>query len=98
MPFQLEFTPQGSSDLDALINTPSKRAVLKAVRKCLGYLENNPKHTSLKTHKYSSLIGPNGEEVFEAYAQNNTPGVYRVFWCYGPKKGKITIIAITPHP
>jgi len=23
---------------------------------------------------------------------------YRVFWCYGPAKGDITIIAITRHP
>jgi hypothetical protein len=38
--------------------------------------------------------------VFEAYAQNRTPGAYRIFWCYGPDKdkGDITITAITPHP
>ena len=39
-----------------------------------------------------------GQPVFEAYAQNRTPGAYRVFWCYGPAAGDITIIAITPHP
>jgi hypothetical protein len=37
-------------------------------------------------------------KVFEAYAQNKTPGAYRVFWCYGPEQGEITVIAITPHP
>ena len=26
------------------------------------------------------------------------PGAYRLFWCYGPESGQITIIAITPHP
>ena len=31
-------------------------------------------------------------------AKNKTPGAYRVFWCYGPNTGEITIIAITPHP
>jgi hypothetical protein len=43
--------------------------------------------------------------VFEAYAQNQTPGAYRVFFMYGPDRveGKkrtavLTIIAITPHP
>ena len=39
-----------------------------------------------------------GEEVFEAYARNRTPGADRVFWCYGPRKRQRTIIAITPHP
>jgi hypothetical protein len=36
--------------------------------------------------------------MFEAYAQNDTPGAYRIMWCYGPGKGEITIVAITPHP
>ncbi len=57
--------------------TISKR--LKAVRKTLGYLEINPRHPSLNTHKYSSFKGPNGEEIFEAYAENNTPAAYRIF-------------------
>ena len=30
--------------------------------------------------------------------QNRTPGALRIFWCYGPKQGEITIFAITPHP
>lgn len=57
----------------------------------------NLKHPSLNTHKYD-LEGPKGEEVFGSYAQNNTPGAYRIFWYYGPEKKEITIIAITPHP
>jgi len=44
------------------------------------------------------LKGPNGEKVFEAYAEQKTPAAYRVFWFYGPSRGKITIFAITPHP
>jgi len=78
---------------------------LKQVRKVLGYLETNPRHPSLNTHQYDSLSGPNGEEVFEAYAQNDSPGAYRVFFMYRPdrKEGKkrvpgLMIIAITPHP
>jgi hypothetical protein len=39
-----------------------------------------------------------GEKVWEAYIQNNTPGAYRLFWCYGPGAGQITVIAMTPHP
>lgn len=44
------------------------------------------------------MEGPNGEEVFTAYAENRTPGAYRVFWCYGPEREMITIVAIAPHP
>jgi hypothetical protein len=71
---------------------------LKAVRKALAFLENNPRHPSLNTHKYTSMTSETGEDVFEAYAENNTHGVYRIFWHYGPGKDAITIIAITPHP
>jgi hypothetical protein len=64
----------------------------------LGYLETNLRHPGLKTHKYSSIKGPRGEEVFEAYAQNQTPQAYRIFWYFGPNKGEISVVAITPHP
>ena len=70
--------------------------LFKQVDKCVEYLQSNP-HPGLKTHDYSSLNHPydNKQKVFEAYAQNKTPGAYRVFWCYGPEKSQITIIAIT---
>ena len=98
MPFDLLFTEQGSRDLDALEQNPALLKRLKAVRKALGYLECNPRHPGLNTHKYSSLTGLNGEEIFEAYAENNTPAAYRIFWHYGPGQSVITIIAITQHP
>jgi hypothetical protein len=44
------------------------------------------------------LKGPQGEKVFEAYAEQSTPAAYRVFWYYGPEENRITVIAITPHP
>jgi len=98
MPFELLFTDQAHSDLDSLENNNHLKKRLKAVNKALGYLEVNPRHPGLNTHKYSALSGPKGEEVFEAYAENNTPAAFRIFWCYGPNKNEITIIAITPHP
>ena len=61
-------------------------------------METNLRHPSLNTHKYDSLSGPEGEEIFEAYVENKTPGAYRVFWYYGPGQGVLTILAITPHP
>ena len=98
MSFTLKFTAQAEADLKSLEDDNSLLKRLKAVRKALGYLETNPKHPGLGTHKYSSLSGPRGEDVFEAYAENKTPAAYRIFWFYGQEKKEITIIAITPHP
>ena len=74
--------------------------LFKQVHKCIQLLKDNPRHPGLKTHEYDSFVHPYDvtQKVFEAYVQNNTPGAYRVFWCYGPLKKEITIIAITPHP
>lgn len=74
--------------------------LFKQVHKCVSLLADNPRHPGLRTHEYRSLEHPFDprEKVFEAYAQNRTPGAYRVFWCYGPAGGQITVIAITPHP
>jgi len=44
------------------------------------------------------MKGPDGNKVFEAYAEQNTPAAYRVFWYYGPEKKQITILTITAHP
>jgi len=98
MSFQLKFTKEADDNLNALEENKGLEKRLKAVRKALGYLEVNPRHPGLKTHKFSSLMGENGEEIFEAYAENQTAAAYRVFWHYGPGKDVITIVAITAHP
>lgn len=64
----------------------------------LALMETDLRHPSLQTHEYSDLEGAKGEKVFESYAQNRTPGAYRIFWHYGPQKGQITVVAIIPHP
>jgi len=96
--FELLFTPTALAELDSMEKHPSKTKIFKAVRKTLGLMETNLRHPGLNTHKFSSLKGPQGEEVFEAYAQQNTPAAYRIFWFYGPSKGRITVFAITSHP
>ncbi len=98
MIFELIFTEKADSQLDALESSKNKKVVLKAVKKTLGLIETDLKHQSLQTHGYSDLEGANGEKVFESYAQNRTPGAYRIFWHYGPLKGQITVVAIVPHP
>ena len=98
MPFILQFSAEADSQMDDLGRDRAKAKRLKAVNKALALLEFNPRHPGLNTHKFTSMRAPNGEDVFEAYAENNTPGAYRIFWCYGPGKEVITVLAITPHP
>ena len=98
MSFKLVFTPKASEDFAKLEQDANLIKRLKAVRKALAYLENNPRHKSLNTHEFTSLSNRLGIKVFEAYAENNTPAAYRIFWCYGPNSENITIIAITAHP
>jgi hypothetical protein len=98
--FELKFTKAAKDHLTEIEESPSKAGLCKQVKKSLGYLQTNPKHSSLNTHPYDAIENPYHlkEKVFEAYAQNKTPSAYRIFWCYGPDKKQITIIAITPHP
>ncbi len=98
MSFELRFTERASNQFEALESDVSLSKRLKAVRKALGMLEANPRHPGLNTHKFESIKGPNGEEVFEAYAENKTPAAWRIFWIYGPGRNQITVVAITPHP
>jgi hypothetical protein len=103
---ELRFALEADRQLTIIENNPSLKGVLKQVRKTLRYLETNLRSKSLQTHEYQSLTRRYGIKVFEAYAQQETPGAYRVFWHYGPDEtgedGRpipiITIIAITAHP
>jgi hypothetical protein len=86
------------SQLKLLQNSPDKRNICKAVEKTLGYMETNLRHPSLHTHEYSQFRGERVEKVFESYAQNRTPGAYRIFWHYGPGESIISVVSIIPHP
>lgn len=99
MGYRIIYTARASKDLADLEKDKNRNKILKAVCKAIRFLAENPKHPSLQTHQYHSLpeIYP-GQKVWEAYAQDNTPGAYRIFWSYGPSRDQITILAITPHP
>jgi len=96
--FELEWTDEAKGTYLQLKGDMSQKKRYKAVRKTIKFLAMDPRHNSLQTHEYVSLKGPNGEKVFEAYAEQRTPAAYRVFWYYGPSRGIITIFAITSHP
>ena len=92
------WTVQARQQLELWRETRGLQRRYQAAVKVIRFLAADPKHPSLEAHEFSSLKGPGGEKVFEAYAEQATPVAYRIFWCCGPKKDQITLIAITPHP
>lgn len=98
MKFKLNYSEEAEGQFLGLENSKDKIAQYRAVAKTLGLMQTNLRHPSLNTHKFDAVSSPFGGEVFESYAQNKTPGAYRVFWCYGPQRGYLYIIAIGPHP
>ena len=96
--FRIRLAKEAKNQYDDLQLDGGLEKRYKAVKKTLQFLKHNPRHPSLQTHKYTSLKGPQGEEIFESYAEQNTPAAYRIFWYYGPDNDQITVISITPHP
>lgn len=96
--FELRWADTARETCSRLRDSRAQQKRYKAVSKTLHLLAANPRHSSLQTHEYVSLKGPNGEKVFEACAEQSTPAAYRVFFYHGPDKGVVTILAITPHP
>lgn len=95
---KLMFTKEAAAAIQELEATPSTAAKLKKVRKALGFLSQNPRHPGLNSHKYTSITGASGEDVWESYVENNTPSAWRIFWHWGPDEKAITVVSITPHP
>ena len=102
---RLRFTDEAVARLRALGADKSKKGLCRQVLKTLGLLELDTRHPGLRAHEYQSLAGANGERIWEAHAQNKTPGAYRVFFHCGPDEGSgkkrvatLTIVAMTPHP
>ena len=102
---KINLSERADAELTELEKNPRFAGLFKQVIKTMALLETNTKHSGLHTHKFNSMTGASGEEVFEAHVQNNTPGAYRIFWHYGPDEiaGKeripvVSILAITSHP
>jgi hypothetical protein len=68
------------------------------VAKCIYLLRLDPKLPGLNSKRYKSFDGRFDKPIWQSYAENRTPGAYRVFWHYGPEKDEITVVAVTPHP
>lgn len=98
MTFRLRILPEAREQLVTLKKEAHLGKRLKAVTAALIKLEQNPRHTSLNIHLIESFLGPDGEKIWEAYAENNTPKAYRILFFYGPERGVISIVGIIQHP
>jgi hypothetical protein len=98
MTFVLDISDKAKKQIKSLKEDAGLAKRYKAVSRALRQLAVNPRYPGLEIHPIESLSGPNGEKIFEAYAENNTPAAYRIFWCYDPGKGVIHIISVQKHP
>ena len=78
--------------------TKTEEKLRRQMGKAMALLSENPRHPGLHSHEITSLTARYGIKVWESYLENDTPKAGRVFWCYGPDKGSITIIGLEPHP
>jgi len=95
--FSLEYSEEAENKIKELKNKPSLEKRWKAVKKSLRFLMENPRHPSLKTHEYTEFSRKYGLKIFQAYAENNTPRAYRIFFYYKNNR-TLHIVDITPHP
>jgi len=95
--YKIQYSNASKKELKKLLKNGKKKKLNK-LKEAFEQISKNPRHPGLHTHKYNTIKGINGEEIFQSYAENNTPGAYRIFWHYGPKEKMITLFAITPHP
>ena len=96
--FKLEYTDIAKSQIYGLESKPYLNKRFKSVLKAINLLRQNPRHPSLNTHEYTKYSKEFGFKVYEAYAENNTPQAYRIFFSYGKEKNTIVILRVTPHP
>ncbi len=93
--FKVDLTDEARRVLLELKKSDLKRA--KKVAKALQILrEFGPDYPGFKTHKNDSVPGPFGE-TWQAYLENHTPSAWRMFFCYGPGRGVITVFLFAPH-
>lgn len=85
---------EAQSQIEAIMSDASKKGLQKQLRKCLGFLKNDPKHPGLNSHPIGEL---SGVKVWTSYVQNNTPQAYRVLWTYGTTKNTIYLLQVIPH-
>lgn len=98
-PFTLIYMPEAERVLDDLRAKAQYADKLKKVRKALRLLQSQgPRHPGLNSHRYHSVPGPGGADLWESYVENRTPSAWRIWWVYGPGADELSIVTLGPHP
>lgn len=92
-PFKIRYTDTAERILNGLADPAKMKKVRKAIRLLS---EAGPRHPGLHTHKMWTLRGPNGEDLWNSYVENQTPSAWRIMWVYGGPD-EILIVSIGPH-
>lgn len=93
--FKVELTDEALGTIRQLKKSDPARA--KKVAKALQRLQQvGPDYPGFRTHKNDSIPGPFGE-TWQVYLENNTSRAWRMFFCYGPARGILTVFLIAPH-
>jgi hypothetical protein len=95
---RLLFTSEAKSVLAALEASPQYAQKAQKVKRALARIEQDPKYPGLNSHKYQSMKGIDGRDLWESYVENQTPSAWRIFWEYGAEKDTIVVLTIGPHP
>ncbi len=84
--FDILLTGEAREQLNGLKIDKGLSKRYKAVKKALQLLSSNPRHPGLCSHEFTTLKGPKGEKVFEAYAEQATRAAVFAncrFWPFG---------------
>ncbi len=96
--FEIHWTSQAEKQFLALKNQGLTDKFIKISKTLEILAQHGPRYRSLHSHKYESIKGPNGEDVWESYVENKTASAWRIWWIYGPNPNAITLIMIGKHP
>ena len=97
-PYRLKLTPRADAQWTKLARTDPRK--YKKVKKALRFLKDNPAHPGLNVHKWDMLKGkaPDGGDMWTAYAENDTPSAWRLFFFYDSRDpGLIYVTSIEQH-
>ena len=88
MPFSLIATARFLSQAEQLPDD-----VCLQLQKQILFLEQNPRHPSLRTHEVKNAIGNYGGKIFEGYVNKQ----YRFTWEYGKQRSEIILRNVDNH-
>ncbi len=88
MPFTLSATDRFLFQAERL-----PEDVYQQLQKQILFLEQNPRHPSLRTHEVKNAVGSYGGKVFEAFVNTQ----YRFTWEYRKERSQIVLRNVDNH-